>query len=475
MSHLMNTIVDFAHQLRFEELPTEVVGESKRLLLDSVGCALAAYGTDKGRIAIKAAREMGGIAEASIIGSAGRISASSAAFANGELMTTLDYDALTSPPGHVVPYVIPSLLAAAEKRGASGKSLIVAVAAAHELSARFGSAMADVRDVPEGQKISFPAVTGYSSSIFGGALGTAMLAGLDERQTASALGLAGHIAPAQSMGKWVRTLPATTDKYVMAGWICQASLLAVMLAKGGYQGDEDVLDGEFGFWRFMGSGRWNPDALVDKLGLHWKFPSATIYKPYPHCRISQTVLDCLANLVQEHNLQPEEIERIDAYCDPHGALLPMWSTKNLVSCLDAQMSVPYAVSLVAHRVKIDPRWQDEANFKNPRYVAFMDKVTIQAHPDFETVIRKEPGSRIGKVDVLARGRTFSEERKYRKGSPATPETLMTDEELTQKFLDNAAEVLPGNCAGRLAEMMLSLEDVKRTSDLAEAWAPPAYL
>ena len=473
MSALMNTIVAFAHQLRFEEMPEEVISESKRLMLDSVGCALAAHGTDKGRIAVQAAREMGAAPEASIIGAAGRVSFSSAAFANGELISTLDYDALTSPPGHVAPYVIPALLASVEKNKASGKSLILALAAAHELSARFGSAMADVRDVPAGQKISFPAVTGYSSSIFGGTLGTAMLAGLDAQQTASALGLAGHIAPAQSMGKWVRTLPATTEKYLMAGWINQAELLAVLLAKGGYQGDASVLDGDFGFSRFMGSGRWNPDALVDRLGVFWKFPSSTIYKPYPHCRISQTVLDCLAHLIEEHSLQPDEIDRIDAWCDPHGALLPMWSSKELASCLDAQMSVPYAVSLVAHRVKSDPGWQNDATMKNPRYVAFMDKVTVQAHPHFETTIKEEPGSRIGKVDVFARGRTFTEERKYRKGSPATPQTRMSDQELLAKFYDNAAVVLPADVAVKLGQMLLSLEDVQDASELSQLWSLPA--
>ena len=211
MTTLVEQIVAFADRLRFEDLPPPVVGESKRLLLDSIGCAIAALGIDKGH--------MGGAAEATIFGTGTKVSMSAAAFANGELINTLDYDALISPPGHVAPYVIPAILATAEKRGASGRDLVRALAVSHEISARFGKAMADVRDVPPGEKISFPAVSGYSSSIFGGTLGTAMLAGLDRARSASALGLAGHIAPTQTMGKSVLTMPATTDKYVLAGWI----------------------------------------------------------------------------------------------------------------------------------------------------------------------------------------------------------------------------------------------------------------
>ncbi len=469
MTTVVERFVEFASGLRHEALPDAVSGEAKRLLLDSVGCALAAHGTDKGRIAVKVATDMAGPPEATIIGGRGRQSMAAAAFANGELITTLDYDALISPPGHVAPYVIPAAIAAAEKHGRSGPDLIVALVAAHEISARFGYAMADPRSVAPGEKITFPAISGYSSTVFGGTLGAAMLVGLTPAESAHALGLAGHIAPTQSMGKWVRTLPATMDKYVMAGWISQAELLAVALAAGGYTGDVSVLEGDHGFWKFMGSGRWVPEPLVDRLGETWRLPAAAIYKPYAHCRISQTVFDCLGSVMREHDLAVDEIERIDAWCDPHGALLPMWSTKDIRSCLDAQMSVPFGVSLVAHGVPNGPVWQSAGTIANPRYLAFMDKVTVRAHPDFEATIRQEPGSRIGKVDVFARGRTFSEERKYRKGSPATPQTRMSDDELEEKFRVNAAGVLSTAAIDELAHALRHLEDVGDIAQLARLW------
>lgn len=471
MTTTLEKLVDFSTALRFEDLPAEVVGESKRMLLDSIGCALGALGTEKGRIAIKVARDMGGPAEARIMGTDAIVSTSAAAFANGELITTLDYDALISPPGHVAPYVIPAMLAVGELNKSSGRELVRAVALAHEFGARFGSAMADVRNVPKGQKISFPAITGYSSSIFGGALGTAILAGLDRDKTVSAMGIAGHIAPTQSMGKWVRTMPATTDKYVMAGWFNQAQILAVNLAKEGYVGDASVLDGEYGFWRFMGSDKWNPDALTDRLGSWWRFPLSAIYKPYAHCRISQTALDCLANLMKVHGLTPDEMDLIETYTDPHGALAPMWSSKEIVSILDAQMSIPFAISLVAHDVPNGPIWQDEATIRNPTYLSFQDKVTVQAHPAFEDTIREEPGSRIGKVVIHARGTTFAEERKYRKGSPATAETRMSDSELADKFRVNAERHLPADQIAEITDVLLNLEKLDNAETLARLWQP----
>mgnify|MGYP001617426448 FL=1 len=133
------------------------------------------------------------------------------------------------------------------------------------------------------------------------------------------------------------------------------------------------------------------------------------------------------------------------------------------------MSVPFAVSLVVHRVKNGPEWQDPATLRDKKILAFMEKVSVQAHPEFERVIKEEPASRIGKVDVIARGKKFSEERKYRKGSPATVQSRMTNAELVAKFQHNAVRVLPSNTIGKLSDMVLHLEDVEDVSYLAQMW------
>lgn len=469
MKTLVQRLVDFASKSNFEALPADAIDESKRMVLDSIGCAFATLSVDKGKRAVRAAREMGGPAEARVIGTGDKLSLSSAAFANGELINGLDYDVLTVPPGHVTPYVLPAILAMGEKQNVSGKALISAIAVAHEISARFGPAMANYRDIKQGEKVSFPVVSGFSSAIFGGTLGVAMLRGLDALKAANALGLAGHMAPAYAMTKWATTLPSGDDKYLMSGWINQAELLAVLLAAQGYRGDQEVLEGDYGFWRFMGSGKWNPDALTDGLGEDWRFPKVTIFKPYPCCRINHTVLDCLVHLMAEQDLKAEEIEQVTAYCDPHCAVHPLWNSKTIMSPGDAQMNVAYALSMAAHRVKVGPEWHDDETLNDKRLLAFMEKVEVKPHPDFEKSLMENSQSRIGRVEVRARGKTFKEERRFRKGSPATPETRMSDDELVEKFRHNAARVLPSEATERLVTTILRLEDVVHISDLTRMW------
>jgi 2-methylcitrate dehydratase PrpD len=463
---LVNQIVRFGYEAKFETLPSHVAGEAKRLLLDSIGCALGAVTVEKGQRAIAVAKEMAGPPEATVIGTRERLPAAAAAFANGELINALDYDSLITPPGHVVPYVIPAILGMAETQKASGKALLTAIAVAHEVSARLGRAMGYYRDVKPGQKIDFPAISGFSSTIFGGTLGVAMLRGLDAETAANALGLAGHNAPVQTLGKWGRTLPGSDDKYLLSGGISQAELLAVLMAEKGYRGDIEVLDGDYGFWRFIGSSGWKPEAVTDGLGTRWFFPDVTIYKPWPHCRNSNTALDCLKYLIDKHDLKPDEIEKITACWDSHTATLPIWTTKDIRTFSDAQMSTAYGISMVMHGVELGPAWYDHDTLTNPKYLAFLDRVDSKPHPRFEDTLLEDPQTRIGSVEVVARRQTFFEERRYRKGSPATPETRMSDEDLAEKFRINAARVISSAAADQLIDMLLNLEAVEDVSTIA---------
>ena len=165
MPTIVETLAEFSAASSYGALPGEVAHETKRLVLDSLGCALAAINEPKGRIGIATAALIGGGGEATILGVGKRSSIFGAAFANGELINALDYDAIL-PPGHVSPYVIPGALAVAETNGATGADLITALAIAHEISNRVGKAMDYLRDIKD-DGMDTPKVYGYASTVFG--------------------------------------------------------------------------------------------------------------------------------------------------------------------------------------------------------------------------------------------------------------------------------------------------------------------
>src|SRR4051794_12724454 len=98
-----HALADFLASVGFDALPPEVVHESKRILLDSVGCAIGGVDDLKGRVGIEYAQLLSGNDRtATIFGSPHRASIIGAGFANGELINALDFDAVL-PPGHVSP------------------------------------------------------------------------------------------------------------------------------------------------------------------------------------------------------------------------------------------------------------------------------------------------------------------------------------------------------------------------------------
>jgi len=73
-------VADFVSKTRFQDVPEGVVYEHKRDLLDSIGICFAGSLVDKGRFGIKLARRLGGPPEATIIGTAGKVSSSGVFF-----------------------------------------------------------------------------------------------------------------------------------------------------------------------------------------------------------------------------------------------------------------------------------------------------------------------------------------------------------------------------------------------------------
>lgn len=237
MASITETIASFVETTRFSDFPEFVTHEMGRLMVDSFGCAIAGLSTERGKIAMNAARELGGPAESGIIGTHDKVSCANAAFANGELMNALDFDALSNVGRHDVPTLLAATLALAEKARTSGEDLVTATALALEISGRIKSAILGMHAPgPEEGKMLWPAVNGYSSASLRAAAGAAKLLNLGKDQIANAIGLAGYMCPPNTMRKWVETSPVRMTKYGPPGWGAQVGVTAALLAEKGYGG-----------------------------------------------------------------------------------------------------------------------------------------------------------------------------------------------------------------------------------------------
>src|SRR6188768_117141 len=85
-------LADFASNLRYEDLPEEVVHEALRRIIDTLGCGYGGFHTDTAAIARDVAAEHSGPRTAHVLGRGLRSTPEMAAFANAVMVRYLDFN-----------------------------------------------------------------------------------------------------------------------------------------------------------------------------------------------------------------------------------------------------------------------------------------------------------------------------------------------------------------------------------------------
>ena len=279
-----------------------------------------------------------------------------------------------------------------------------------------------------------------------------------------ALGIAGHLCMVLSYGRWQYSKNKYSAKYGVPGWQSTGAVTAVLLAEMGYTGDIAVLDdAEHGFCYYVGYQQWHPEEILDGLGKTWCFNIRIHYKPYPCCGVIHGILDCFYNIIEQNNLIPEEIESVRTFSLANTDS-PAFAHKEVNSISGAQFNPRYNIAVAAHRIRPGAEWLAPETMSNPEILKFMDKVTCQAYPDDRRDFIKDPFASPARVEVIARGKTFTEEITHKRGTAGT-ELSWTDKEVVEKFRHNASSVLNREKTDGAVEALLGLEKVDNISRL----------
>ncbi len=303
----------FVANLKYDDLPPEVVDRAKGVTLQAVSSALVAHAMPASRLALALMQEeeAGGGGVASVLANGSKLTKAGAAFVNAETIFAggkWDTFRMLTHPGIAI---LPAAFAAAETAGASGKGFLTAVAAAYEIMERMAAEF-----IPTVMSRGFHA--GPVFGIFGAAVAAAKLGGLDENQIHSAIAqcvnlAAGNLEGARSGGRSLRE-----------GGAVRNALLAVALARHGTPSGETTLEGEAGFYHayagnnrgelrfsFTGLNRTELGELTRGLGRDWIFLE-TLYRIYSTAGYNIAHVDVTARLCEEHDIAPGDIDRIEA-------------------------------------------------------------------------------------------------------------------------------------------------------------------
>ena len=323
----------FIAQLQYEDLPAAIRERVKDIILDTLASAIAGRQGHESPQVRALARALGGSGEASVIGGE-RLSLAGATLLNGYLITAVTVCDVHRPTlCHVTPQVVPPALALAERAGASGKALLLAVAAGLETTVRIGL----------GTKYpAFRARGWHSPGVigpFGGAAAAGKLLGLDAERQLMAFGLAGS----QSAGTFAHWGTPTIKFHQSRGAL--SGLMAGLLAEQGFLASREILAHEDGGIFNSYSDGGNPDAVVADLGSRWTLEQISL-RLWPGASSTQSATTALFALIKAHDIRPEHVAEVriglskEVY-DMHGTL--GWDDK-----FKALLSTTYVTAIVLH-------------------------------------------------------------------------------------------------------------------------------
>ncbi len=429
-------LADFVAVSRYEDLPPLVVREAKRLLLDTIGCAIGATETESGRIALEYARLVGGHDDATVAGTGERTSAPTAAYANGRLANVLDADDTFPSGSHFGCSTVFSALALGEQQHRSGRDLLTAIAVGFDVGARLGSALGLPILVQDGKVVGYRQLYGVATTMTWAAAGAAAsIAGLDPATAGEAFGIAGANTPIPAHAKWSASVRLPMHKYADGGWCAQIGVTASLLAGLGSTGYSDILDGDPSLFRFVGCETCDFEALTGGLGERWQLLQTT-YKPWPSCRWTHYPLTAFSRLRDEHHLRPEEIDHVVVRANPM-AQSARFKNAQPVREIDAEFSHAHAIAMGAFEIPAGPLWYAPETLSAPHIVAFRERVSVELEPSAANLAQWMEGGQFrripGGVDVHARGQVFSSTVELAWGDPWSPETEFTDEALRAKL------------------------------------------
>ncbi len=271
-------MAEFANGLRYEALPQNVIQEAKRYLYDSIGCAYGSMGTRDVGMMRELLNEMGGAAEATIIGFGEQLPVVNATLLNSLMIRALDFNDIywKEDPSHPSD-LIPAALCAGEKVDAGMQEVITAIVLAYEFEQRLCEfAKPGVRE----RKWHHATLTQFVSPLVAG-----KVLGLSVDQLVNAIGINGshnHTIGCPTAGK-LTMMKNTVDPMAV-----QSGVFAALLAQKGYSGTELVFEGKEGLMDVFGPD-WDLELLTGGLGESWRILQCSM-KAFPTEALTHTHL-----------------------------------------------------------------------------------------------------------------------------------------------------------------------------------------
>jgi 2-methylcitrate dehydratase len=448
---LAEKLADYVHSTNYNVVPENVIHETKKRIIDSLGCGIGAFNEEPVKISRKVAEAARDSQGSTLFGTRKKTTPDLAAFVNGIMVRYFDYNDtyLSKEPAHPSDNIGPCF-SVAESEHATGKDLLLSTVLAYEIQCRLCDA-ADIRH------------RGWDHVCYGlpsTALAAGKLMDLDAEKMTQAVNLAlnSHITMRQ-----VRAGELSMWKGCSFANAARNGVFSTLLAREGMTGPSPIFEGEMGFFKQV-SGPFEMN-IDDFGGRNGSFKIAETYlKFFPAEIHSQTSIWAALEARKEIE-NPEDIVSVEIASHEAGYTIlgkdpEKW---NPLTKETADHSLPYIVGMALLEGKIDNSSYTQKKFRDPKILEFLKKITVV---EDKTLSSRYPEAVANRVTVkLSSGKVVSKQVDYHKGHPKNP---MSDGEVEEKFQRLARKYLDKNRARRILDAVWNLEKEKDVAKLVSS-------
>ena len=436
---ITSDLVDILLSTAYDDIPEAARDVARQVCLDGLGVMLAGAGEPLGlgRRTFDYTRELGGPAEASVIGAGFKTSAFNAAYANGTLGHALDFDNTWWPLNHPTSPTLPAIMAIAERDRLPGTAVIAAIVLAFEVQGRMRVASANV---DAGSGFHKPGVSG----LMGAVTAAGKLMGLDARQYRRAFGIGGSRAGSVSANT------GTMTKSSHSGHAARMGVECAMLAKLGWTATEDIFGSGKFFELFYGADKSDPALFLKDFAQPYRMIDPGVgFKKHPANYFTHRPIDAALEMAARHDVDAAKIESVVVD-------FPRFEYVNRPdpeSGLDGKFSVQYAttIALLDRKVTV-ASFSDDRRYSSD-VVALLPKVRLNMRDDIPRSF--QDCYAIVRV-ALSDGAELEQRCDRPRGMWGVP--LTRDERLT-KFRDCCAGALGAAQMDRVIELTETLDEL----------------
>ena len=307
------TLAAYVADLKYDDIPPEVLDRAKVLTLDFLGSAIRARREAESTpsvVKMLAALKLDSAGEATVFGDSRTWTPAVAALLNGTMGHSLDFDDTHADSSlHPSAPVVPAAFAVGEMVGASGREVLTAIVAGYEVCCRLGNALDPTSHYARG---FHPTAT---AGTYGAAAAAGKLFGLSEQQLIYAFGVSGS----QAAGSLQFLVNGAWNKRYQVGASAMNGVIAATLAKNDFVGAIESVEGKHGL--LVGyTDTPHREKAVAGLGTTYETMKIGV-KPYPSCRYTHAAIDAIIALRREHNLTPDQVKRVEIGLHRNGITL----------------------------------------------------------------------------------------------------------------------------------------------------------